>query len=182
MYRKNEVRKGLCLFLLLGCVAVAQWDFQAFLTGSSEVPPNASAATGTATLVLNAEQTRLTMHLTVFGLDLNEVTGLHIHNAPVGVNGGVVFGLIGINNDLNGDLLIDSEAGTVFSAWDLLEGNNTTLADQLNNLFAGNLYINVHTPTFPGGEIRGQIVPEPATVTLMLLGSLGLLRRKRIAS
>ena len=181
MYRKNEVRKGLCLFLLLGCVAVAQWDFQAFLTGSSEVPPNASAATGTATLVLNAEQTRLTMHLTVFGLDLNEVTGLHIHNAPVASTEVWSLGLSASIMILTATCLLTPRLGRLFRPGPT-GGQQHDLADQLNNLFAGNLYINVHTPTFPGGEIRGQIVPEPATVTLMLLGSLGLLRRKRIAS
>ena len=56
MYQKNEMVNGLCLFLLLGCTALGQWDFQAFLTGSAEVPPNDSTATGTAALVLNAEQ------------------------------------------------------------------------------------------------------------------------------
>ena len=179
MYQKNGVLKGLCVFLLLSYAAVGQWDFHATLTGSAEVPPNDSTAFGTATLTLNAQQTRLTMHLTLFGLHLDNVTGLHIHNAPVGVNGPVVFGMIGPNHDLNDDLVIDAVAGTVFSAWDVGEGAD--LANHLGNLFAGNLYFNVHTPAFPPGEIRGQIVPEPATVTLMLLGGLGLLRKRRCA-
>jgi hypothetical protein len=43
-------------------------------------------------------------------------------------------------------------------------------------LLAGETYINIHTSTFPGGEIRGFLgaVPEPATWAMMLLGFAGL--------
>lgn len=49
------------------------------------------------------------------------------------------------------------------------------------DLLADLWYINIHSTTFPGGEIRGQVVPEPAT--LLLLGTgLGLvlaIRRRK---
>lgn len=31
--------------------------------------------------------------------------------------------------------------------------------DQMSNLKAGNVYINVHSEAFPPGEIRGQLSP-----------------------
>jgi CHRD domain len=46
----------------------------------------------------------------------------------------------------------------------------TTLAAQLPNLLANDLYFNVHTRDYPGGEVCGQIllVPEPASIMLAL--------------
>lgn len=151
-----------------------------------------STATGFGTLVLNEAQTRLTMDLTITGLDFlanggtdtgaNNVTALHIHRAPAGLNGPVVFGLIGPNSDTTGDLTITPFLGgaTIFSAWDTAEGNNTTLAAELSNLSSDGLYFNVHSNVFGGGEIRGQIVavPEPASCVLLSLAGLGVVAQK----
>jgi hypothetical protein len=95
------------------------------------------------------------------------------------MNGGVVFGFISPNNDTNGDLMIDPVAGTVSSAWDLSEGNGTTLGAQLVNLFNEGLYINFHTVANGGGEIRGQIIPEPATGLLLLLAAVAAATYRR---
>jgi hypothetical protein len=49
----------------------------------------------------------------------------------------------------------------------------------------GKEYLNVHTQTFPGGEIRGFLVqtPEPATILIFGFGlaGLGFMRRKRLS-
>lgn len=186
---------GIFTLALTGPVLAAT-VFQATLTGDQEVPvPIVTDAFGTAILTLNDAQTRLVIDIQLFGLDLDgnqtpgtaddNVTASHIHFAPAGSNGGVVFGFISPNHDTNGDLIIDPVAGTISSAWDLLEGSGShTLANNLANLFAGNLYINVHTMAVPGGEIRGQIgiVPIPAAVWLFgsgLLGLIGVTRRKK---
>jgi len=52
-----------------------------------------------------------------------------------------------------------------------------TLAQQITDLDNSLWYLNVHDSTFPGGEIRGQIVPvpEPSILGLLGLGAAGLL-------
>jgi hypothetical protein len=178
---------GLFLTAMLG-LPVEAAIFSATLSGDQEVPPVNSAATGSAILVLNEDENRLDIDIQFTGLDLDgnqtpdldddNVTAAHIHRAPIGSNGPVVFGFIGPNNDENGDLVIDPVAGTIVSGWDLNEGNQTTLAEELPNLFEGDLYVNIHSAEFPMGEIRGQIsvIPIPATLPLFAaaLAALGV--------
>lgn len=167
--------------------------FFARLTGDQERPnPITTSATGIGRAVLNTAQNRLEIFLQLFGVDLDgnqtpgnsldNVTSAHIHRAPAGTNGPVVFGFISPNSDTNGDLVIDPVAGTIFTAWDLNEGNNTTLAAELSNLFNDGLYFNIHTQANMGGEIRGQIIetPEPAAWAVWLgIGATALLAARR---
>jgi CHRD domain/PEP-CTERM motif len=166
--------------------------FAAFLDGAQENPSVPTSASGFASFVLNEARTALTYSATVFGLDftgsqtpsttLDNLTVAHIHAAPRGVNGPIVFGFFGMPfNETNpNDVVVTPFAsgvgGMVTGKWDTPEGNNTTLDAQLANLLAGNTYINFHTEQFPGGEVRGQIevVPEPGTFMLVGFGLAGL--------
>jgi hypothetical protein len=191
------------LFLAVVLLAVphranAVTMFTATLTGSQEVPPNPSTASGLATFVLNDAMTALTFSATIFGLDftglqtpnpLDNLIAAHIHApAPPGVNAGVVWGFFGapFNDNNPNDQVVTpfgiGVGGMISGKWDLLEGNTTTLAAQLPNILAGNSYINFHTVQFPGGEIRGQInqVPEPAGLILIGAGLAGLVAWRRI--
>ena len=79
--------------LFASAAAHAAVTFEATLSGGQEVPPNASTASGFATLTLNDAQDRLEFMLTLAGLDLDgaqtadpndDIAGIHIHAAPAG--------------------------------------------------------------------------------------------------
>ncbi|MBK6898326.1 MAG: CHRD domain-containing protein [bacterium] len=131
------VAAATCLALGLGA-GDARADLAIYttaLTGASEVPPNASPAVGIATLTVDTETLIGTYTLQFSGLTSAQ-TAVHFHTAAAGVNGPVAFGLP----------LGSPIAGT----WNLT-------APQYASLVAGSIYLNVHSTTFPGGEIRGQM-------------------------
>jgi hypothetical protein len=156
-------------FLLTSSVAQAQWTFQAFLQGLNEVPANGSPASGFGQVVLNVSQTQITVDENWSGLTA-PATASHIHGpAGAGTNASVLFPFSGVPASTSGAIPEQSFAIT---------------PTQVSQLFAGLYYMNVHTSTFPGGEIRGQLllVPEPGTAALIGVGSLALWigRRKRL--
>lgn len=164
------MRRYSCVLAVLSMLALPSFgqNYVATLSGAQEVPGVVTGASGSATLTLNAAQDTLTYNITLVGVDLDgmqtpmdatdDVIAMHIHAAPAGINGGVVFGLINPGHDLD-DLVIDAAAGTVSGAWEATDNNgNATLASQLAALNADGLYFNVHTVANQGGEIRGQII------------------------
>ncbi len=134
------------------------------LDGLQETPPNASPATGSGTATIDDVANTLTLHVEFSGLTAPE-TASHIHGmAPPGTAAGVLFALpLGSPKD---------------AVWNYMES-------QEPDILAGLTYVNIHTSTFPGGEIRGQIVPvpEPATWSLMAAAAgLGLRLRRQPAA
>jgi hypothetical protein len=158
---------GAALLLLLAVAGLASAgdnnNYAVHLDGDTEVPANASLATGQAIFKLSPDGTSLDYKLIVANLD-NPVAA-HIHVGPPGVNGPVVA------------LLFSGPPGTGTANGVIAEGTITAanlsgpLAGQpfsalVEALNSGNAYVNVHTndgvpPTntgpgdFPGGEIRG---------------------------
>jgi hypothetical protein len=129
--------------LLVPSLAFSATGFSTLLSGAAEVPANASTGTATAIVVLNDAQTQFTYSVNFSGL-VGTLTASHIHKAPVGVNGGVIFGFAPPVGSQSG-----SYGGVV----------NPTPA-QVADLIAGLYYVNIHSTVWPGGELRGQLVGD----------------------
>lgn len=163
-------------FLVAGSAQAAVINFGALLTGGQETPPNASPATGSAFVLFDDITKEFVFNLSFSGLTA-PITVAHVHKAPVGVPGPVEFDIAG--------LLVDGTGKTT----GIFAGLKVLSAAQETALMAGELYFNLHTSTFPGGEIRGQILPAGITVVplpgaVLLLGSAfgGLLLTRRRAA
>ena len=136
-------------------------DFSATLTGDQHDPVVVTTASGNGTFTLNADQTELTFSVTFTGLP-STLSAAHFHNAPAGSNGGVVRGFTAEEITDNGD-----GTGSIAGTWALT-------ADDLTELEAGNLYVNLHTPENGGGEIRGQVTagsPFSVSTDALTLGA-----------
>ena len=111
---------------------------KATLDGKAQVPPNTSAAKGTADIDYDAASKKLSWKLSYSGLS-GPATAAHFHGpAEAGKNAGVA---VAIPNATPSPV----------------EGSATLTDAQAADLVAGKYYINIHTAANPGGEIRGQV-------------------------
>jgi hypothetical protein len=118
------------------------------LSGQQVVPPVETDNAGFCAGVMNFNARAY--HL-VCTHNVEDVTQAHIHRGAEGLNGEVIFAL---------------EAATTQVASITPEAFGQTedclkFDDFLRLLRNGNLYVNIHSTGFPGGELRGQIPPPP---------------------
>ena len=112
------------------------------LTGSQEVPPTPSAGTGRGAVTFDRNASQIGWSIDYAGLS-GPLHSAHFHgpalpgtNAPVAVPIPVTY------SPLVGTAAITDAMGA--------------------DLLAGRFYLNLHTPSYPNGEIRGQVVgPAP---------------------
>jgi hypothetical protein len=141
----------------IGCsssTGVSGTTYISTMTGANERPTaNTSTATGTATYVLNGNQLSYTVSVT--GLT-TPATGAHIHVGASTVAGPIIVPYT-VSATQNGIV----SSGTIDLTFPIVSGNSSITGDSLKVLLNnGNAYTNVHNSTFPGGEIRGQIVRQ----------------------
>jgi len=115
---------------------VAPSLFVFHLSPDQEVPPQPGTDRGGCMGQFNTATSEFSLVCT---FNVADATAMHIHRAPAGANGPIVFDLGEPTSPMN-------------ATW-----SGMTPAD-VADLMAGNLYVNIHTAGRPGGAIRGQIV------------------------
>ena len=178
--------------LLLATQNAQAQVFTASLSGPNEDPINNSPGTGFATVTLDLALHTLQVDVTFSGLQ-GTTTAAHIHaptvdpltgtasvatqtpyfvDFPIGVTFGSYSHLFNtLDTSTYNASFVTANGGTA-------AGAEAALAAALT---AGKAYLNIHSTEFPGGEIRGFLVPEPSTIGLIALGGIGFLFAARKA-
>lgn len=112
------------------------------LSGLQEIPQVMSDAMGGGYALFDTTDNGVTLAVATTGVE--DATMAHIHTGYAGVNGGVLVALAQDTSDLN----LWTSGGEI--------NLNQATADLL---LSGGHYVNVHTPAYPSGELRGQITP-----------------------
>jgi hypothetical protein len=162
--------------------------YRASLDGPSEAPPNASPATGWARVSFDLDLVTMQVEASFSGL-LGNTTAAHIHCCTA--DPGTATAGVATQVPTFTGFPLGVTAGTMNQTFDLTQAssynpafvtaNGGNVGSAMNALLAGaaggKAYFNLHTSAFPGGEIRGFLVPvpEPSTWALMALGLFGTL-------
>lgn len=141
-------------------------NFIGVLSGREEVPPTDSRGRGVVKFRVAKDGQSISYKLIV--ANISNVTGAHIHLAPEGENGPVVFGLY--SHPAGGGRICGPIAEGSFTPADLVGpyAGSADFSMFLSDLHADSLYVNVHTSDgvdstsgsrgdYPAGEIRGQL-------------------------
>jgi CHRD domain-containing protein len=135
-------------------------DFQARLTSYQELPLTLST-TGRGTFRAELENGALSYRLSYSGLEGGNALFAHIHLGQRAVAGGVIAFLCGGGGKPDCPATAGTVTGTIVAADVIGPAGQGIAAREFAELVramrAGAAYANVHTPTYPMGEIRGQI-------------------------
>ncbi len=116
------------------------------LSGAQEVPAVTTSGNGTAEISYDPTLKTIAYKLTwTLGNPSATTTNMHFHGSENGTDqtsSGVAIGITGFPTGSSGTL-----SGTTIALTDV----------QAAQLLAGKWYVNIHSSTVPGGELRGNI-------------------------
>jgi len=136
-------------------------DVKAKLGGFSEVPAISTTGEGRLRLTINSATSTISYQLSYSGFAAVDgtVSAAHLHFGQAGVNGGIIADLCGASKPacpaaatvtpITGTITIIGPAAQGIAAGDF--------AEVVRAIRAGAVYVNVHTTSYPGGAIRGQL-------------------------
>lgn len=153
------------LFMAAGFSVMAgevkdKWCYTTNLNGFHETPPILSNGTGTFKASLDKSRTFLNFTLTFSNLS-SSTNVSHIHFGHHNVAGAPVAFLCGGDGKPACPVAGGTVTGTISAADVVGVAAQGVTAGEFKDLLAvldsGKAYVNVHTTTFPAGEIRGQV-------------------------
>lgn len=151
--------RGLLFVGALCASTVTSWsqiiELRATLNAAQETPVSTSPATGSAIMLYDLANNQFDLIVSISNM-ANTLSASHIHEAAPGVAGPVVAGLGGESAyTRNGNNLTATFRDIAYG------GDRATL-------LKGGAYYNAHSAQFPGGEIRGQLIPQPVRLVANL--------------
>jgi len=170
--------------ILSGGARAATVTYASGFSGGLEAPPSGSGGSGSLSLAYDASASTLTVMLDFSGLT-GTTTAAHIHccSGP-GVNSGVAVALTGFVTGVTAGTyssLFDLSDQSIYSSSFLSASGGTAAAAEMalaTALASDQIYVNIHTTAFPGGEIRADPVasrvPEPGAIGLIAIAMLAL--------
>lgn len=123
-------------------------ELRATINAAQEVPANSSPAAGSAIMLYDVGANTFDLIVSINGL-ANTASASHIHEAAAGTNGPVV-------TNLGADAVYRRTGNELRATF-----RGLTYGGDRRRLIRGEAYFNLHSAQFPGGEIRGQLVPRP---------------------